>query len=48
MSKMKLNLSQEDLDEIVKILEAEVDGYSLIHPPERITRLREAIKQLKS
>lgn len=48
MSKIKLNLSEQDLSDILEILEREVAGYSQTYAPERIQRLREAIKQLKS
>lgn len=48
MSKIKLNLSEQDLSDILEILEREVSGYSVTYAPDRIVRLREAIKQLKS
>jgi FtsZ-binding cell division protein ZapB len=48
MSKVKLNLTEQEAQDIIEILEREVKNYSQQHAPERIVRLRQAIEELKS
>lgn len=45
--KMKQQLTTEEVQEVLTVLEREVLGYSEVHVPERITKLRSAIEKLK-
>ena len=40
-------LTQEEVQDVLAVLEKEVIGYSTVHVPERIARLRSAIEKLK-
>lgn len=46
--KVRANLTQEETNDVILVLEKEVSGYSKLHVPERIVRLRSAIEKLKS
>jgi hypothetical protein len=48
MTKVKLQLEQAEIIDVLHILEKEVSGYSLVHVPERISRLRSVIEKLKN
>jgi hypothetical protein len=48
MAKIKLQLEIEEASDVLKVLEKEVSGYSLVHVPERISRLRSVIEKLKN
>lgn len=48
MAKVKLQLEQDEVQDVLTLLEKEVDGYSQVHVPERIFRLRTVIEKLKN
>lgn len=46
--KVKQQLTAEEVQEVLAVLEREVFGYSQVHVPERIVKLRSAIDKLKN
>lgn len=46
--KVKQQLTTEEVQEVLAVLEREVLGYSEVHTPERIVKLRSAIHKLKN
>lgn len=46
--KIRNELTKEEVQDVLDVIEREIAGYSQTHPPERVVRLRSAVEKLKS